>query len=218
MPEISERNEQEERAQFNELRLRLALDAASMISFDWNIPRDEVRRFEMTDAGSPPRKAYRNFAAVLEAVHPEDRERFRANVHAALTSENGRYENEIRVVRPDGEIAWFLERGQVERDVCGRPARLVGVAQDITERKRAEEALREAERRKDELVATLAHELRNPLTPIRNAVHLLQKCTKSDPPIGGPASSLLDMIERQVGRLVRLVDDLHAHYEGEDRP
>jgi PAS domain S-box-containing protein len=81
---------------------------------------------------------------------------------------------------------------------------LLSIVRDISERKRAEEALREADRRKDEFLATLAHELRNPLAPIRNAVQILRKK-------GGADSGLLfarDIIDRQVQQLARLVDDL----------
>jgi PAS domain-containing protein len=207
--EITERRQVEKSARQNELRLQLALDAASMISFDWNIASDEVRRHEFADAAEPPRvKTFKNFAAVLEAVHSEDREEFLANVDSALASKNGRYENEIRVSRPGGEIAWFLERGRVERDDHGRPARLIGVAQDITDRKQAEEAIREAERRKDAFLAILAHEIRNPLSPIRNAVYLLQRWIKDDPSPTRLAAPLIDTLERQIEHLVHLLDDL----------
>jgi PAS domain S-box-containing protein len=203
--EITARKDAEECARRNELRLRLALDAASMISFDWDISRDEVRRFELTDVGSPPRlERFGNFAAVLEAVHLEDRERFLADVHAALASKDGRYESEIRVVRPDGEIAWYLERGRVERDAYDRPVRLIGVAQDITERKRAELALQDADRRKDEFIATLAHELRNPLAPISNGIAGLKLGTKT----GEGADRIIAIMERQAEHLMRVVDDL----------
>jgi signal transduction histidine kinase len=84
------------------------------------------------------------------------------------------------------------------------PVRTGGVGvyfRDISDRKRAEEALREADRRKDEFLATLAHELRNPLAPIRSGLHLLRAG-------GAPAEQALPMMERQVGNLVRLLDDL----------
>jgi CheY-like chemotaxis protein len=90
------------------------------------------------------------------------------------------------------------------RDGVGRPAYLVGACTDITKRKRVEEALQDADRRKDEFLATLAHELRNPLAPIRNALHLMR----------GPASDgdcheeERAMAERQVVHLARLVEDL----------
>ena len=75
---------------------------------------------------------------------------------------------------------------------------------DITERKRAEEALQEADRRKDEFLATLAHELRNPLAPIRNALHLMRAADRRRPGLEAERA----MAERQVVHLARLVDDL----------
>ena len=79
-----------------------------------------------------------------------------------------------------------------------------GVVMDITERKRLEEALRDADMRKDEFLATLAHELRGPLAPIRNCLELL-KTQRID---GATLQSAGAMMERQVHLLVRLVDDL----------
>ena len=78
------------------------------------------------------------------------------------------------------------------------------VAEDVTERKRVEEALRDADRRKDEFLATLAHELRNPLAPIRNSLQIL-KMPRVD---AATVERSRDMMERQVHHLVRLVDDL----------
>ena len=86
----------------------------------------------------------------------------------------------------------------------GRPALVGGVAIDITDLKRAEEELRDADRRKDEFLATLAHELRNPLAPIRNSLQIL-KMPRVD---AETAQRSRDMMERQVHHLVRLVDDL----------
>jgi PAS domain S-box-containing protein len=90
------------------------------------------------------------------------------------------------------------------RDPSGRIVGAAKIARDITEQKRAQEALREADRRKDEFLAMLAHELRNPLAPIRTAVEILK--------VRGPTDAhshwARDVIDRQVGHLTRLVDDL----------
>jgi two-component system, chemotaxis family, CheB/CheR fusion protein len=85
--------------------------------------------------------------------------------------------------------------------------RIVGaskIARDITERRHAENALKEADRRKDEFLATLAHELRNPLAPIRNSLHVLELAGGSDSAV----EYVRGMMERQVNHMVRMVDDL----------
>jgi PAS domain S-box-containing protein len=89
------------------------------------------------------------------------------------------------------------------RDAEGRPRLLGGIAIDITDRVQAEEALRRADRRKDEFLATLSHELRNPLAPIRNALHILRHTGP-----GETAERVHEMLDHQLARLIRLVDDL----------
>ena len=71
-------------------------------------------------------------------------------------------------------MKWIRNRAFPVKDDDGRTYRLAGIAEDVTEKKHAEEALKDADRRKDEFLATLAHELRNPLAPICNAVELLE--------------------------------------------
>src|SRR5512144_2216396 len=90
------------------------------------------------------------------------------------------------------------------RDARGAPARLIGTAQDITERKLMEQTLAEANRRKDDFLAVLSHELRNPLAPVRSSLDVLART----PPGGEQAKRMLGVIERQVTYLTRLVDDL----------
>jgi CheY-like chemotaxis protein len=99
----------------------------------------------------------------------------------------------------------------LDRDEHGNPAGVLAVNTDITERKRAEEMLRqyaadlsEADHRKNEFLAMLAHELRNPLAPIRNALQMLRLTSGN----GKTVQSTTEMMERQVGQMVRLVDDL----------
>ncbi len=85
-----------------------------------------------------------------------------------------------------------------------KPLRIMGVNMDVTERKRIEEALKEADRRKDQFLATLAHELRNPLAPLRNGLELLKLAGGDEAMVGRTR----EMMERQLGHMVRLVDDL----------
>jgi signal transduction histidine kinase/CheY-like chemotaxis protein len=111
---------------------------------------------------------------------------------------------EYRVVHPDGTIRWVWDRGYPIRDELGRVVRLVGIAEDVTDRKRTEEELRESARRKEEFLAVLSHELRNPLAPIQTSLDLLEQTQFKD----AGTERELAMINRQVQNLKRLVDDL----------
>ncbi|WP_437998803.1 ATP-binding protein [Sorangium sp. So ce185] len=117
---------------------------------------------------------------------------------------------ELRCARPEGDRHWLVSVHPV-RDEAGTMLGINVVVQEVTERKRAEQALleseqalREADRRKDEFLMMLAHELRNPLAPIRTAIQVLDIT-------GGDAPEVIrtrDMIERQVAHMARMIDDL----------
>ncbi|HWI25139.1 MAG TPA: PAS domain-containing protein, partial [Lysobacter sp.] len=113
-------------------------------------------------------------------------------------------QKEEAVRRPGGTPAVFWSTKEPLRDTEGRVIGLVGTSVDITDRKRMLEALRDADRRKDEFLAMLAHELRNPLAPISTASHIL-KLSAGNPVV---AKETGEVIARQVGHLTRLVDDL----------
>jgi PAS domain S-box-containing protein len=113
-------------------------------------------------------------------------------------------EFELRLRRSDGVYRWFSITGEGVRGADGAVEKWVGTATDVEERRRAEASLREGDRRKDEFIAMLAHELRNPLAPIRNAVKLLRDAGQADP----VRAWSRDVIERQMDQLTRLVDDL----------
>src|SRR5256712_9197240 len=111
-------------------------------------------------------------------------------------------------VWPDGGVHTMAAKGGVLRDAEGSPVRMLGTAMDVTERRRLEDDVRrhaqqlaDADRRKDEFLAMLAHELRNPLAPLGTSLELLGSG------VGG-RERFLDMAKRQVKHLVRLVDDL----------
>ncbi|HEX2224347.1 MAG TPA: PAS domain-containing protein [Thermoanaerobaculia bacterium] len=114
------------------------------------------------------------------------------------------HNEELTFERADGTRLILEASASPVRDAQGRVTAGVVVFQDVTERRRAENALREADRRKDEFLAMLAHELRNPLAPIRNSVQILRALGPANP----QQTWCQDVIERQVGHLSRLVDDL----------
>ncbi len=106
--------------------------------------------------------------------------------------------------RPNGERRWFEPYPTPLFDRAGRLSGGLNVIIDITERKRAEEMLQEADRRKDEFLALLAHELRNPLAPIRTGLELIRQSGDTPQSIRRVCS----MMDRQIRQMVRLIDDL----------
>jgi PAS domain S-box-containing protein len=110
---------------------------------------------------------------------------------------------ELDDVFDDGTVLHTLMSAAPLRDADGRVRGAVASVLDVTQRKHAENALRDADRRKDEFLAMLAHELRNPLAPIRNGLEILRLAKLS-----GTAEQARAMMDRQLNQLVRLVDDL----------
>ena len=136
-------------------------------------------------------------------VHDDDRERVR-HEWAGVARDGLEYTGELRFRHPDGAIRWVHVRTSPMRDDNGRLVGHVGTIEDITARKEAESALRESARQKDEFLAVLAHELRNPLAPLRTAIELI-RVARGDPAVQDRAHAVMD---RQVRHLVRMVDDL----------
>jgi PAS domain S-box-containing protein len=146
----------------------------------------------------------------VQYVHPEDRE-IAVREWLATSRTGQEFSSEFRFQNPDGRTRWAHVRASPMLSEKGQLLGHVGTVEDITERKWAEEelqrqaqALREADRRKDEFLATLAHELRNPLAPIRNGLQLIR--------LAGSNAALMDqarsMMDRQLQQMVRLIDDL----------
>jgi PAS domain S-box-containing protein len=139
-----------------------------------------------------------------EITHPDDRSRLLEELDRARRGETSGWTIEQRYVRKDGRIRWVIVTGTVLRDDGGRPTRSFATIHDITDRKEMEAALREADRRKDEFLAMLSHELRNPLAPMRNGLAVLALAA----PESEEARRARTALERQVNHLSRLVDDL----------
>jgi PAS domain S-box-containing protein len=137
-----------------------------------------------------------------EIVHSDDREYLEA-FSAALRDRQPLHAR-ARVKRHDDQWRWIESRGNPRLGPAGEVTGYVGSSADITELIKSQEAMRDADRRKDEFLATLAHELRNPLAPIRNSLQILRLTGDSKP----GTEQVYEMMERQVNQIVRLVDDL----------
>jgi PAS domain S-box-containing protein len=204
----------EARLRSSEARLTLVLEASGMGTFVWHLDEQRVvpdacalELLGLTDVGVPLDEA-------LDALVPsEDRESCAAVLARALDpAGTGRLQTDVRVRRPDGTERWLAITARAI--FAGEPRRavhLAGVVATIDDRKRAEaslrardEALTVADRRKDEFLAVLAHELRNPLAPIRAGLELIRLSGDSRETV----ERTREIMERQVGHMVRLIDDL----------
>lgn len=136
-------------------------------------------------------------------THPEDADRVMQAITTSIETD-APYVIEFRIIQAGGAIRWIFTSGKVIRDASGCPLRMIGATRDITVRKAAEEELHQLARRKDEFLALLAHELRNPLAPIRNGLQVIRLAAGNADAIEQARA----MMDRQLSHLVRLVDDL----------
>ena len=137
------------------------------------------------------------------ALHSEDADAYLEAYRQAFEARKP-FEAQVRLRRADGEYRWMKSAGLPRVAVDGRFLGYVGCSLDITDVKQYQEALSEADRRKNEFLAMLAHELRNPLAPIRNALEIMRRTMDN----GEAIQSASEMMERQISQMVRLVDDL----------
>ena len=148
--DITERKRAEEALRESERRYALAMRASGVGHWDWKIASDEfyasARLLEI--CGFPPDMKFSRRAEVVDriAFHPDDRAQYEAAVAAHFAGETPRVDIVIRIVA-HGEIRWLHVIGMCSRDADGKPVRWAGSLSDITERKRADEALRASEAR-----------------------------------------------------------------------
>ena len=206
--DISERRRQEMLLRDNERRLQLAVDIAQMGTFEIDLVTDRVSVNETGRDIYGWANTETSFAHVQSHFHPDDTAEVLRRVSAAFDPAGPRtFEVEQRIYRTDGALRWIRVKGRAifdEQQPTPQAIRCVGTYLDITQAREAEEALRDSDRRKDEFLAILAHELRNPLAPIRNGLQVMRMAA-DDPSLVGEAR---DVMERQLSHMVRLIDDL----------
>ena len=124
-----------------ETELRLALEAGHMGVWDWNVATGQLRWTEQLESlhGTEPGSFDGTFTSYLDVIHPRDRDRVRADIQTSL-ERGGDFWTEFRVTYADGSVHWIAGTGRPHRDEVGNPTRMIGLALDITERKRVENA------------------------------------------------------------------------------
>ena len=203
-------------------RLEVATDAAGLGVFEWNVEDDTVisenQRMREILGYESGQDALRLARVIAEIINPDDAAAFQDALRASLEQPGARFHHVCRIRaggtgdiggtgRKDdaGGSKWIEMIGQIRRDPVGGPTRLVGVLTDVTVRKQAEKSLLDADSRKNSFLTMLAHELRNPLAPIKAASLLVQMLA---PNPESKIHSAGQMIERQSNHLSNLVGQL----------
>ncbi|OFX25966.1 MAG: hypothetical protein A2V77_08285 [Anaeromyxobacter sp. RBG_16_69_14] len=193
----------EARLQESEARFRHMADALPQII--WTaLPGGEVDYVNSRGAeyaGVPAEQGLEN--GWLEFVHPEDRSRIWSDWNVATIS-GETLDSEYRLRRFDGVYRWQLVRALPLRNAQGVVVRWFGTSTDVEDQRLAQKVMQEEDRRKNDFLAVLSHELRNPLTPIQNAASLLRRVEAGSPDF----DRALTILERQLRLMVRLIDDL----------
>jgi PAS domain S-box-containing protein len=148
LQDITDRKRTEKALRKSEERFRLAAQAGKIYAYEWDVATDKVMRSEehVNVLGFSDEAKELTRQQLLASVHPDDRTLFRSSVDH-VTPENPATQISYRVLRPDGSVVWLEKSARALFDEQGKLLRMIGMVADITERKRAEEALRESEER-----------------------------------------------------------------------
>ena len=198
--DVTEQVKSETARRESERRYQALTDASGVI---YRMSPDWTRMHELDGRGFLKDTASLDQYFIEDYVPPEDRALVRKRIDEAI-HDKSIFELEHRVLRVDGSLGWTYSKAVPIIGADGEIVEWIGAAADITSRKTAEEQLKEANRRKDEFLAMLSHELRNPLAPISAAAQLLQVGRLNEVRL----QQITEIIARQVKHMTSLVDDL----------
>jgi PAS domain S-box-containing protein len=211
-------------------RLRLAAEAGRLGTWEWELPSrrvlwsPEIERIHGLELGTFPG----TFEAYQSDLHPDDRERVLAQVEETIANRTP-YLIEYRIIRPDNEVRWIEARGQMFLGTDGQPERVVGICMDITERKRVEATVIEAERvareRAEELTHltdvlkrmnaeldafayAASHDLRAPLRGIANLAQWIEEDLSGSGELKAETSEMLGLMRNRMHRMEALIEGI----------
>jgi two-component system CheB/CheR fusion protein len=200
--DITERRRVEELQRETEMRFRQLADQAPVLIWTNSLEGCEYVNREYLRFVGRTLEEVRGMGWA-SSVHPDDLEEYVGSYQRAV-EEREPFDAQFRFRRADGEYRWLKSVGLPRLTADGSLLGFVGCSFDITDVKEAIETLQESDRRKDEFLATLAHELRNPLAPLRNGLTILRLALGDQARV----ENTLSVMDRQLAHLVRLIEDL----------
>jgi PAS domain S-box-containing protein len=211
--DITARKQAEADLRASETRWQFALEGVGDGIWDWDLQADEIFYSKQwkTLLGYREDEISSTLGEWDSRLHPDDRERCYAELDDYLTGKTPIYQSEYRIHCRDGSYKWVLDRGQViEYDSDGKPRRIIGLHSDITERKQAEQQLRDAkeaaefaDRAKSNFLALMSHEIRTPINGVLGLAHLMQQ-TQLD----GQQQEYLTNLRHSAQSLSQIVNDI----------
>lgn len=212
--DISERKRAELKLRTSEERLRLALEAVQMSTWDWNILTNQVTLSDEYNQlfGLNSGNFEGTCITFLSCVYPEDRKLVVQAITRSIKKRIG-YDQEFRIVKPDRSIRWLEAKGQVFYNQAGQAVRMMGVIMDITEHKRTAEQIKVSQQEnaellrlnqlKDDFLSTVSHELRTPMSNMKMAIQMLKIS-----PTAERSHCYLEILQTECNREIELINDL----------
>ncbi|WP_374626059.1 PAS domain S-box protein [Devosia sp.] len=220
--DVSARRSAEEAHRRTMEAYRMAVEVAEIGTWFWDVVKDQITwSGQFRKLFGLQSDATLNYDEITRLIHPEDKPRIDAAIEAALRRDVP-YDIEYRIVWPDGSVRWLIAKGRVRRNAEGTPLDMQGTITDVTERKRAQEVLRQREaqaRRTAELMRSnhdleqfayvAAHDLQEPLRMVASFTQLLGQRYKGR--LDADADEFIDFAVDGAQRMQQLIKDLLAY-------
>jgi PAS domain S-box-containing protein len=193
--DITERKRIEQDLRNREAKFRILAENLDTVVWMYDPEADQIVYVNSAykDVWGQPRESlYDHPRAYVDNIHPEDRDSVR---EALSTQETGEYSEEYRVVRPDGAVRWISDYAVPVHSDDGEVFQIVGIAEDITDRKRHEQELQRQNQRLEKFMSVVSHDLRNPLTVVKGRLALIE-------------DEQTEVIDQNLERMEAIIDDI----------
>jgi PAS domain S-box-containing protein len=211
--DISERQKNELFIRLTQERLNLAVSASKLALWDWDINKNVLYLSDQWSLimGGEKKEQFTSDDFLLKRMNQEDFESVRSNLVEVLKGQSDYFSADFRIQKYSGDVAWIQANGKVvDRDLAGRAFRMMGTTRDITERKEAEEFLRQAKesaeqstRIKSDFLANMSHEIRTPMNGIMGMTELVL-----DTDLTHEQREFIELVQSSADSLLNVVNDI----------